>query len=87
MTGPARQAGPAGPQWRRPLIAAAVTVAIVVLVLVIGYERMSDDANSAAGHAPAPQGQTIKPAANGGATASGSRKPVPAGPLAGQRTP
>ncbi len=31
-------------QWRRPLIAAFVTVVLMSLVILIGYHRMRDDA-------------------------------------------
>jgi hypothetical protein len=87
VTGPARQDETAGPEWRRPLIAAAITVVVAVLILVLGYERMRDDANDEAGALHAAHGHTVTRAANGTATRSGSRRQAPAAPLAAQRTP
>ncbi len=87
MTGPARQDEAAGPEWRRPLIAAAITVVVAVVILVLGYERMRDHADDEAGALHAARGHTVTRAANGTATRSGSRRQVPAAPLAAQRTP
>jgi predicted nucleic acid-binding Zn ribbon protein len=83
----ARQTPVARPQWRRALIAATVTVALTAVVLVLGYERMRDDAKTdAASHAAA--GGTVKRvAASGPASGSDSRKPLPAERLAAQRSP
>jgi hypothetical protein len=44
--GQLRHAPAPGPQWRRPLIAAAVTLVLAVLTLVLGYQRMRDDAET-----------------------------------------
>lgn len=87
MTGPARQDEAAGPEWRRPLIAAAITVVVAVVILVLGYQRMRDHADDEAGVLHAARGHTVTRAANGTATRSGSRRQVPAAPLAAQRTP
>jgi hypothetical protein len=75
------------PRWRRALIAAAVTVALSALVLVLGYERMRDDADGdAAVHAA--RDRTVKQAgASGPAGGSGSRKQVPAAQISAGQTP
>jgi len=82
----ARQDPPAAPQWRCPLIAAAVTVALAALALVLGYERMRDDAKSEAAANHAGGGKAVRQAAaNGPEDGSGNRRPVPvARLLAGQ---
>ena len=86
MADPARQASPAGPEWRRPLIVAAVTLVLAILVLVIGYERMSSDANGdAASHST--QGRAFKRAASQTPAGSGSRQQVPAAPPAAGQNP
>ena len=83
----ARQITP-GPQWRRALIAAAVTVAVSVMVLAFAYERMRDDADGDAAATHAARGQAVKQAgANGPAGGSGSQKPVPAAQLAAGQSP
>ena len=87
MTGPARQDEAAGPEWRRPLIAAAITVVVAVVILVLGYERMRDHADDEAGALHAARGHTVTRAANGTATRSGSRRQGPAAPPAAQRIP
>jgi Sec-independent protein translocase protein TatA len=87
VTGPARQDAATGPEWRRPLIAAAITVVVAVVILVLGYERMRDDANDEAGALHAAHGHTVTRAANGTANRSGSQRQVPVAPLAAQRTP
>ena len=87
MTGPARQDEAAGPEWRRPLIAAALTVVVAVVILMLGYERMRDHADDEAGALHAAHGHRVTRAPNGTATRSGSRRQVPAAPLAAQRTP
>jgi hypothetical protein len=87
VTGPARQDAAAGPEWRRPLIAAAITVVAAVVILVFGYVRMRDDADGETGAPHAAHSHTVTRAAQGTATRSGSRRQVPAAPLAAQRTP
>jgi ribosomal protein L40E len=84
----ARQDPPAGPQWRRPLIAAAVTVALAALVLMLGYERMRDDAKSEAAANQAGGGKVVRQAAaNGPEDGTGNRKPVPVARLAAGKSP
>jgi ribosomal protein L40E len=84
----ARQSARATPEWRRPLIAAAVTMALAALVLAFAYERMRDDADGDAAASHAAQGQTVKQAgASGPAGRSGSRRPVPAAQLAAGQSP
>jgi hypothetical protein len=74
----ARQVSPAGPQWRRPLIAAAVTVVLAALAMMLAYERMRDDAKGEAAANHAGDGRVVRPAAaNGPEDGSGSRQPVP----------
>ena len=84
----ARQtAGPAT-EWRRPLIAAAVTVSLAVVVLAFGYERMRDDVDGDAALPHAARGQTVRQAgASGPAVGIGNRKPVPAAQLAAGQSP
>jgi hypothetical protein len=75
-------------QWRRPLIAAAVTVAVSGLVLVLGYERMRNDADGDAAATHAVRGQAVKRVgASGPAGVSGGRRPVPAAQLAAGQSP
>ena len=62
-------------QWRRPLIAAFITVVLVSLVILIGYHRMRDDARHDA--AVSGQAPSVKQAAASG----------PAGASAAQRRP
>jgi hypothetical protein len=83
----ARQAAPR-PRWRRALIAAAVTVALAALVLVFGYERMRDDANTdaAARHA-AGSGKVRQAGASDPATGTGAEQPVPGAHLAARKSP
>jgi RNA polymerase subunit RPABC4/transcription elongation factor Spt4 len=84
----ARQTPAVRPEWRRALIAATVTVALTALVLVLGYERMRDDAENDAAASHAARGGTVKQAAaSGPAGGSGSRKPVPGAQLAAQPNP
>jgi Sec-independent protein translocase protein TatA len=87
MPGPARQDETAGPEWRRPLIAAAITVVVAVVILVLGYERMRDQADDEAGALHAAHSHAVTRTANGSATRSGSRRQVPAAPSAAQRFP
>ena len=87
MPGPARQDETAGPEWRRPLIAAAITVVVAVVILVLGYGRMRDAADDEAGALHAAHGHAVTRAANGTATRIGSRMQVPAALPAAQRTP
>ena len=83
----AAQVPSAAPQWRRPLVAAAVTLVIAALVLAFAYLRIRDDANdAAASHAAA--GNAVKPAgASAGAAASDSRKPARPAHLAQRSSP
>ena len=85
MTGPARmkrrdRSGAA--PYRR-----AITMAVAVVILVLGYERMRDSADYEAGALHAAHRHPVTQAANGTATRSGNRRQVPAAPLAAQRTP
>ncbi len=62
---------PARAHWRRPLIAALITALLAALVIVIGYERMRDEANDAAS-----TGAAVKRArASGPASASAAKRP------------
>jgi hypothetical protein len=83
-----RRAAPVGERWRRPLIAAAVTLMVAGLVLLFGYQRMRDDAESDAGPARPPQGQKVRQAAAsvplGG---SGNRKPAREAPAGDRPSP
>jgi predicted nucleic acid-binding Zn ribbon protein len=84
----ARQTPAARPQWRRALIAAALTVALTVLVLVLGYERMRDDAEGDAAASHSQRNGALKQAgASGPAGGSESRRPVPSAQLAAPRSP
>ena len=77
-----------GPQWRRPLIAAAVTVALAALAMVLAYERMRDDAESEAGANHTHVGKVVRQAAaNGPEDGSGSRPPVPVARLLAGQSP
>ena len=78
------QGGPANPapraRWRRPVIAALITVALVSLVILIGYERMRDDAESdAAAGGSTPVAAVKRAAANDPAGARGGLKRPQAG--------
>jgi hypothetical protein len=84
----ARQVPPASPQWRRPLIAAAVTVALAALAMVLAYEQMRDDAKSEAAANHAGDGKVVRQAAaNGPEGGSGSRQPVPMALLVAGQSP
>ena len=73
----AGQAPPPVAQWRRPLIAAALTVMLAGGVLAFGYTRMRDDARADAAGSNAGRGTAVKQAgATATAAASGSRKPA-----------
>ena len=52
---------PAG-RWRVPLIAAAVTVALALGLLLLVYEQMRDDADSEAARQTAESSRVVKPA-------------------------
>ena len=72
-TDPAPQA-----HWRGPVIAALITVALVSLVLFIGYERMRDDARSDAAASGKTSVASVKRAASGRAGARDERqRPAP----------
>jgi hypothetical protein len=77
--GPSRQDLAARAQWRRPLIAAFITVVLMSLVILIGYQRMRDDArhDAAASRLSPPVKQA---AANGPGGASGAAQRPPAVP-------
>jgi hypothetical protein len=70
------QDSPAGPRWRRPLIAAAVTLVIAVLVLAFAYLRMRDDADDAAGSHGAGARAVRQAEASAPAAGSEGRKPA-----------
>jgi hypothetical protein len=83
-----RRAAPIGARWRRPLIAAAVTLMLAGLVLLFGYQRMRDDAESDAGPSQPPRGQTVRQAAASEPLAgSGNRKPAREAPAGGRPSP
>jgi hypothetical protein len=69
----AGQGAPAGPQWRRPLIAAAITLVIALGLLAFGYARMRDQADDSAGAIHGTKPQVTQPA-SGSRGASGKRK-------------
>ena len=73
--GPRSPALAAPAQWRRPLIAAFITVVLMSLLILIGYQRMRDDARhdaAASGRSPA-----VKQAAASGSAAANAAKPPP----------
>lgn len=62
-------------QWRRPLIAAFITVVLMSLLILIGYQRMRDDARhdaDANGKAP-----SVKQAEASGPAGASAAKPRP----------
>ena len=63
------------PQWRRPLIAAFITVVLMSLVILIGYQRMRDDARHDA--ATSGRSPSVKQAAASGPAAASDAKPPP----------
>ena len=66
----------AAPQWQRPLIAAFITVVVMSLVILIGYQHMRDDARHDAAGAARPA--SVKQAsASGREGASAARQPPP----------
>jgi hypothetical protein len=77
----------AGPQWRRPLIAAAVTLVIAVLVLSFAYLRLRDNADDAAGSQGAGAKAVRQAGASGPAAGSDSRKPARPAHLAADSSP
>ena len=81
------QESPAGPQWRRPLIAAAVTLAIAVLVLALAYLRVRDDADDAAASHAAGAKAVKQAGASGPAAGSDRRKPARPALLAADSSP
>jgi hypothetical protein len=82
----AAQSSAADPHWRRPLIAAALTLVLSALALVVGYVRMRDDADQTAASRPA--AQAVKQAgASASAGASGTAKPARSAHLAARSTP
>jgi hypothetical protein len=83
----ARQRQPTGPSWKRPLIAAALALAVTALVFVLAYAHMRDDADRAAGREAARSGALTRSAATGRADGSGSGKPAPPVRLAAQKSP
>jgi ferric-dicitrate binding protein FerR (iron transport regulator) len=56
-------AAPARPSWRRPLIAAALTVAVAAAALIFGYERMSNAASDDAAKVHTAPAHPVKRAA------------------------
>jgi hypothetical protein len=81
----AAQTSPATPHWRRPLVAAAVTLLLTVLVLVFGYERMRENADDTAASQPA---AAVKQAgASGPAASRGRPQPAQAAHLAARSSP
>lgn len=76
-----RRLPPHGGGWRVPLVAAAVTVALAVGVLLLVYDRMRDDADSDAAQGEPRSGRVVKPTpASGRAIGSGAPQPVPVAP-------
>jgi hypothetical protein len=70
---PAGQGGPSGPQWRRPLVAAAITLVIALALLAFGYARMRDQADDSADAIHGAKPPVTQPA-SGSRGASGKRK-------------
>jgi hypothetical protein len=87
MAEPAGPGAPAGPQWRRPLIAAAVTVVVAMAILVFGYLRMTDQADDEAGAIHAVPSSGVTRAASGSADASGKGKRAQAAPAGAASSP
>jgi hypothetical protein len=87
MNVPAGQGAPAGPQWRRPLIAAAITLVLAIAVLAFGYERMSDQADDTAGAIHAGHAGGVTRAASGTPGASGNGKPARSAPAGAASSP
>jgi hypothetical protein len=81
------QDSPAGPQWRRPLVAAAVTLVFALLLLAFAYMRMSDEADDAAASHAAGAKVVRQAAASGPGGGSDSRKPVRPAHLAAGSNP
>ena len=81
----ARQTQPAGPSWKRPLIAAGLAVAVAAIVFVLAYARMRDDANDAGADA-ARSGAVTRSAASGREAGTGGAKPAPGVRLAVQQS-
>lgn len=84
----ARQSEADAVRWRRPLIAAAVTLVLAALVLVLGYDQMRDSANSdaAAAHRAA-AGSVRQAGASAGAAGSGNRRQARVMPSGAQPSP
>lgn len=81
----AAQSSPATPHWRRPLVAAAVTLLLAVLALGFGYERMRENADDTAASQPA---AAVKQAgASATAASRGGPQPAPAARLAARSSP
>jgi predicted amidophosphoribosyltransferase len=79
----ARQTAAASPQWRRPLIAAGLALALAAIVFVFAYERMRDDAKqSADGHSA-----VTRAGASDRATSSGDPRRPGAVRLAARQSP
>jgi hypothetical protein len=73
-SGPRTADPPASPQWRRPLIAALITVVLMTLVILIAYRHMRDDARSdAAGGGRAPSVKQAAASDRAGASAAQQR--------------
>ena len=73
--GPSRQDLAAHAQWRRPLIAALITVVLMSLVILIGYHRMRDDARHDAAASGTPP--SVKQAAGSGPAGASDAKRRP----------
>jgi hypothetical protein len=76
-----------GPQWRRPLVAAAVTLVVAVLVLAFAYLRMRDDADDAAASHAAGASAVRQVGASGPAAGGDRRKPAQPARLAARSHP
>jgi hypothetical protein len=80
MDQPAGPGARAAPQWRRPLIAAAITLVLAVALLAFGYARMTDQADDAASAIKAGHGVTRAASEKPGASGKGKQGPgAPAG--------
>ncbi len=86
MSEPSSQGAPAGPQWRRPLITAAITLVIAIGLLIFGYTRMSDQADDSAGAVHGTHGGVTR-AATGSPGASGTGQQPQAPPGGASRSP
>jgi hypothetical protein len=78
-SGPSRPDPAPRAQWRRPVIAALITVVLMGLVILIGYQRMRDDARHDAGASATPVRQAAASGPAGASAAAPRPQAVPGG--------